>query len=313
MSAGRMVCLQENLKRIWHRLRDGPRVLVLGYHRVSTAPDPYGLSVSPSHFAEHVEVIRRAGAATSLKLCDPGSVRELYRAESICVTFDDGYADNLHVAKPILEKHGIPATVFVATGLVDSGREFWWDELAHLLPGTDREDPRFRQWHRRLSNASVPERDTLLRELRESDFPGVSPTASPVAPQPLMTREELHLLVADGLVELGAHTVNHPRLPSLDENEQLREMASSKRVLEEIAGAEVDSFAYPYGDWSESTAGLVRRAGFRRACTIEAGTICTRTDPMKLPRLLVPDCDGDALARMLRWAFARHPLPHGSG
>ena len=54
------------------------------------------------------------------------------------ITFDDGYADVLHHAKPLLERHSVPATVFVATGAIGQRREFWWDELGGLFlqPGT---------------------------------------------------------------------------------------------------------------------------------------------------------------------------------
>ena len=56
-------------------------------------------------------------------------------SRSVVITFDDGYRDNLLVAKPILEEHGLPATVFVTTGYVGSNRDFWWDELESLLRG----------------------------------------------------------------------------------------------------------------------------------------------------------------------------------
>jgi peptidoglycan/xylan/chitin deacetylase (PgdA/CDA1 family) len=57
---------------------------------------------------------------------------------ALVVTADDGYADNLAHAVPLLEQHDVPATVFVTSGYVNSGREFWWDELDRLLlhPGT---------------------------------------------------------------------------------------------------------------------------------------------------------------------------------
>ena len=50
-------------------------------------------------------------------------------SKSVCITFDDGYLDNLEVAKPLLEKHGLPCLFFIATGYIGKVREFWWDEL----------------------------------------------------------------------------------------------------------------------------------------------------------------------------------------
>jgi peptidoglycan/xylan/chitin deacetylase (PgdA/CDA1 family) len=116
-----------------------PGALILMYHRVAEADsDPWSLCVSPKHFAEHLEVIAKyrnpipLGELTS-KL---DNARSLDRA--IAITFDDGYADNLYNAKPILAKYQIPATVFVTTGSIDCQHEFWWDELDRLLlqPGT---------------------------------------------------------------------------------------------------------------------------------------------------------------------------------
>jgi peptidoglycan/xylan/chitin deacetylase (PgdA/CDA1 family) len=116
----------------WLRSRFVPGALILGYHRIADAPDdPLGLCVSSRHFAEQLEVLR--------KYTNPISLRELIRAlvegtlpkRAVVVTFDDGYADNLYAARPLLEQHHVPATVFVATG--NLGREFWWDELANIV------------------------------------------------------------------------------------------------------------------------------------------------------------------------------------
>ena len=118
----------------WLRRRLAPGGLILLYHRVSEdSSDPYSLTATPSHFAEHMEVLR--------KLARPMRLEEMIRhildgrrpARGVVVTFDDGYADNLHNAKPLLEKYEIPATVFVASGHVGRGQEFWWDELDRLL------------------------------------------------------------------------------------------------------------------------------------------------------------------------------------
>ncbi len=109
------------------------------YHRATDlVSDPWGLSVSPQHFAEHLEVIRQFGNPLHLHELTArlDSRRSIDRA--IVVTFDDGYADNLYVAKPLLERYQIPATVFITTGNIDRQQEFWWDELDRILlqPGT---------------------------------------------------------------------------------------------------------------------------------------------------------------------------------
>jgi peptidoglycan/xylan/chitin deacetylase (PgdA/CDA1 family) len=108
--------------------------VILHYHRVADlSGDPFLLNVMPHLFEEHLKVVKTLGEPVSLtKLTDALRRGELPR-RAIVVTFDDGYADNLHHAKPLLERHGVPATVFVATGAVESQREFWWDELERLV------------------------------------------------------------------------------------------------------------------------------------------------------------------------------------
>src|SRR5262249_11986659 len=118
----------------WLKYRFRSRALILMYHRVTELPnDPYLLAVTPEHFAEQMEEIRR--------YCVPMRLEELVDEledgnipnRGVVVTFDDGYADNLYQAKPLLERYEIPATVFVTAGQVGSRREFWWDELDRLL------------------------------------------------------------------------------------------------------------------------------------------------------------------------------------
>ena len=129
------------LHRLRYRLRCrlGSPALILMYHRVTVLPnDPHLLAVTPEHFGGHLHAIRTHAV--------PMPLAELVRAlrqgtmpsRAVAVTFDDGYADNLEYAKPLLTQYGVPATVFVTAGQVGSGREFWWDELDRLLlqPGT---------------------------------------------------------------------------------------------------------------------------------------------------------------------------------
>ncbi len=116
-----------------------PAAVILIYHRVTEVPsDPLLLCVSPGRFAEQLDVLREQCRPVSLRgLADAvrsGSVPE----RGVVITFDDGYADNLLHARPLLEQREMPATVFVTTGEPDRPRELWWDELEALLlgPGT---------------------------------------------------------------------------------------------------------------------------------------------------------------------------------
>lgn len=108
--------------------------VVLMYHRVADLPlDPQLLAVRPAHFAQHLEVIRRLGLPMNLGQLGQCLAEGRPTDGAVVVTFDDGYADNLHNAKPLLAAHDVPATVFVTTGAVDGDREFWWDDLERLL------------------------------------------------------------------------------------------------------------------------------------------------------------------------------------
>jgi len=115
-----------------------PTGLILLYHRVTeVGSDPWGVCVTPQHFAEHLEVLQ--------KHCHPMSLIQFCAAHregnvperAVVITSDDGYVDNLQTVKPLLEKFDIPATAFLIAPHPDTGREFWWDELEYVLLQTE--------------------------------------------------------------------------------------------------------------------------------------------------------------------------------
>ncbi len=129
------------LKKLKKRIQGlvTPGTLILMYHRVAEiGSDPWGLCVSPQHFAEHLQVLQKLGCVVSLRQLQQMLENGKHPSRSVVVTFDDGYADNLYNAKPLLEKYNIPATVFFTTGYMNLKQELWWDELDRLLlqPGT---------------------------------------------------------------------------------------------------------------------------------------------------------------------------------
>lgn len=107
---------------------------MLLYHRIADlATDPQRLAVSPSHFADHLAVLAERGQPMPLDVLVDLSARGAAPRGAVAVTFDDGYADNLHCALPLLRQSGVPATVFISTGPLNHDQEFWWDRLEQLL------------------------------------------------------------------------------------------------------------------------------------------------------------------------------------
>jgi peptidoglycan/xylan/chitin deacetylase (PgdA/CDA1 family) len=110
------------------------RALILVYHRVTPLDfDPEWLAVTPERFAEQMDILRRQYRVLGLSELHEAVRKGKVPRKAVAVTFDDGYADNLLGARPILERHDVPATCFVTTGKLEQTSEFWWDELGSLL------------------------------------------------------------------------------------------------------------------------------------------------------------------------------------
>jgi peptidoglycan/xylan/chitin deacetylase (PgdA/CDA1 family) len=321
---GRRLIGMLGMKRIrrWTRrirLRLQAHGVILLYHRVAEIDaDPQLLCVSPRHFQEHLEILRAR--------CQPMSLGDLMQALAdgrlpgrfAVVTFDDGYADNLHNAKRLLIGAGIPATVFVATGYLGSGREFWWDELEQLLlpagesnaarwnvleksaPSARHE--RYRELCAQLPRMSVNDRSRTMADLMRE-------LGSDVRTRPshrILAAEDVGKLVEGGLVAVGAHAISHPLLSALSADEQRREVGGSKARLEEILGRPVRSFSYPFGyrgSYTAESVRIVREAGFGCACANFTGVVARGADQFELPRFLVRDWNGDEFARRLNAFF----------
>src|SRR5262245_42467602 len=109
----------------WPDNRQPQRPIILLYHSIAkVSTDPWGLRVSPRKFAEHMAILReRANPMPFAEFDQRFGVGDL-PPRSVAVTFDDGYADNLHAALPVLEHHRIPATAFISTGYIGSDHEY---------------------------------------------------------------------------------------------------------------------------------------------------------------------------------------------
>lgn len=316
--------------RLWRLMRGrswalGARrgVLILLYHRVASVDwDPWQLCVSPRHFAEQLEAVRRHATVLSLAALVAALAANRLPRRGVVLTFDDGYADNLESARPLLERYDVPATVFLATGAIGSGAEFWWDELEQLVvqPGASAGLRLTVDGRRHVVRAAGPAsgRDAAYRTLWQVLQPlpadrrrcaldelwsqaGTRPTVR--ASHRTLSAAEAADLGADGLVSLGAHTVTHPNLARLPAAEQRIEIEQSKAACEALSRRPAMAFAYPHGGQSGETARLVRAAGFACACASDLDLVGGSADPFVLPRVAVGDWDGETFARRLARAF----------
>jgi peptidoglycan/xylan/chitin deacetylase (PgdA/CDA1 family) len=265
---------------------------ILAYHRVAELEfDPQLLAVTRKHFAEQLQVLREAYRPMSLQDWVASLKHGTLPPRAVAVTFDDGYADNLYDAKPLLERHDIPASVFVTTDYLGKDREFWWDELERVLlqPGIVPEMLRISingdtyQWeldeaayysedvykHHRCWNVQEDDPSRrhrlyrslcrLLRLLPESErrkaldelLTWASADPTSRPTHRILAPDELVRLAEGGLVEVGAHTQTHSVLSALPVVMQKSEIMGSKACLEEILGHPVTSFAYPFGSRSD--------------------------------------------------------------
>jgi peptidoglycan/xylan/chitin deacetylase (PgdA/CDA1 family) len=313
-------------------------VLILMYHRIAEqAWDPFELCVSPARFEEHLQVIRRYGACLRMRdlsrYLDSGVLPE----RAIAVTFDDGYADNVSAAMPLLERYDIPATFFLSTGHIGLERGFWWDELESLITTASvvppevelrlggerqlvrpRRDTGWRQAIQRLPGmadrtARLQRRGLYLdiwrvlqpltsaqqREVLDQLRFCLKPSERKSRRRRAVTAAEAETLGRCKLFEIGAHTVTHPLLPAHSRDLQKYEIEQSKADCEAFSDEPVTSFTCPFGGNSAETTGLIRNAGFSSNCSTQAGSVRNSSHRYDLPRIQVGNWNGAALERRL--------------
>ncbi|MBR1151568.1 polysaccharide deacetylase family protein [Bradyrhizobium sp. JYMT SZCCT0428] len=297
--------------------------VILMYHRVADIPiDPWGLAVAPARFEEQINALTQVRRVVHLHdLVEAERSRSSRDKPLAAVTFDDGYHDVYSNARKVLQRHDCPMTLFVTTGTIGTDREFWWDATSRIfletemlpanlameiagttihwaVPPVAQQEGRKKIFQEVWARLRVLEYESQLKNLEQlGRWAGCDLTAREA--HRVMTREEVRS-ISDGLITVGAHTVNHPTLPAHSIEAQFREIAESRQACEELIDGPVSAFAYPFGDYTDATVSAVRDAGFSMACTVEAGVVRPHADPMKLPRLYVGDWSGDGLLKRIK-------------
>jgi peptidoglycan/xylan/chitin deacetylase (PgdA/CDA1 family) len=231
------------------------------------------------------------------------AVERLYKRSlppnAACITFDDGYANTLICAAPVLEKRGLPATVFITTGYLEGGR-MWNDTVIESVRRAgeqlDLSSIGFGRFKLTDMSARRHAAQVLRRKLKYLDPEDRAQKTSRIAeivgrelPEDLMLSVPQVKELIRRRIDVGAHTVSHPILTRVDDVTARREILASKATLEEVTGAPVELFAYPNGqphrDYLRSHVDMVREAGFSAAVSSAWGACHVGSDRFQLPRM----------------------------
>ncbi len=275
---------------------------VLIFHRVLSQPDaifPYEPDVG--RFDEVVGWISQWFNLLPLDQAVTQLQCGTLPARAAAMTFDDGYADNVTNALPILRRHGASATFFISTDFLDGGC-MWNDAVIEAVRHCHRRELDLRELALGLGvfwlDTVAQKRDAidqllgrikyLAPDTRRQTVDQLVDMAQGGLPDALMMRSEQVLQLRNAGMHIGAHTCTHPILQTASDGQCLREIVGSKAVLESLLGEPVCFFAYPNGkpgiDYSSRHVAMVKEAGFVAAFSTTPGVAWHLSDPWQLPR-----------------------------
>ncbi len=312
----------------WRRPR---AVAVLIYHSVSADRDGQadritpGITTPAELFRDHMRLLRQSYNPVTLDdialwLRDETELP----ANAVAVTFDDGFADNYHVAAPILEEFGIRGAVYLTVDSVQRRRLPWFCRVQYLFhsqplvletikdpeSGRDwnlaepaRRRQAFSECNRFCAVMSFEKRQQYLetlearfaRRLPDDEGPG------------MMTFEQAKELRQRGHI-IGNHTFSHGNQAYVPEQSLQQEIVRAHEILTRELGAAPEHFSYPHPtlspQWNDRTLALTRQLRYKTAVLTQEGVVHHEADPLLLTRVnVVADCDAEALRWKLETAF----------
>ena len=296
--------------------------LILLYHRVADDPiDSQLLAVSPAHFEAHLIELKQNYRVLSLNTLLEEIHQNTFIPNSVAITFDDGYLDNLTNALPLLEKYNLPATFFITSGMIQCNKEFWWDAIERVFLQTPiipsilqiTTDEESKEWHllnhenrlcayeelsMMLHSKPYTEIEAFMDQLYQ--WAGIDFKARDS--HRILTSDQLKQLALSRCVTIGSHTMTHSRLSSLSSDDQRVEIINSKQQLESMINHSIQIISYPFGmqsDFTNETIDLVQSAGYMAGIANIQGYIEPPVNLFAIPRRLVRNWSSEVFSKWL--------------
>jgi peptidoglycan/xylan/chitin deacetylase (PgdA/CDA1 family) len=302
------------------RYRKGLRILA--YHRVlddNTNTFPFDGDVISANSEDFYQQMKFVSSHF-----DVISFADLYQCEienrdwperALIVTFDDGYRDNYTNAYPILKAFNIPATIFLVTGHIGQAKLFWWDAVAYCVKHTRLATKDFPEISAQPLQLQNRKEDAIQQILNWIKLVPDEVSRAFVAQLPEELEVEMPQKVSAGMhlswdevkemaankIEFGSHTVTHPVLANVCEEQLERELSESKKTIEQKLNKEVLSLAYPVGrktKFNKLAQTIAANQGFRYAVSYEEGIVFQEAcDRYAMPRVHVETDYSESLFR----------------
>jgi len=301
------------LKLLARACREHPCIILL-YHRIVDDNSKYlnkGAAVHHhikdfkreiTYFKKHFQILSMDQVVNHIK------VGKGFKRPSIAITFDDGYLDNYTLAYPVLKKHGVPATIYLTTGLVGTPDGIWTEQIGVAFLETkkacfnfsvllgDETIPIETKEEKERANSEVSEAlklrpDDERRELMQKLFEELEvseKSGKHFGERMMLNWEEVQEMRKDGMT-IGSHSHTHPILSQMPSEKAKDEILNSKKVVEKNVDIEVKHFSFPNGreeDFSDELRDYCREIGFESICSVVYGPYdASKKDPFALKRV----------------------------
>lgn len=250
--------------RLWNYRKNG--VYCFNFHRIGDAEvckyDPNVFSCTPDDLEKHLQFIKsNFEIINQSRFIDIINDGQQPNQKLAYITFDDGYIDNYVLAFPILTAMNIPATFFVATGLIESQTIPWWDEIAWHIKHCPLDEIRLPSWRESISLPEVNRSNSIRNVLSQFKSASASIEGQLIELRSItgltldnyenefMTWQHLIEMESAGMT-IGAHSHSHRIFSSLNAVELSHELSYAKKLLEEQLSNKVLSISYPVGNAS---------------------------------------------------------------